>query len=73
MPVLCILHISGPLLSPQVTILLFIFLSLFFKFIFEREGEQLEEGQRERIPSGLYANSAETDVGLEPTNREIMT
>ena len=41
---------------------------------FEREREQargIERG-RERIPSRLGAVSTEPDVGLEPTNREIV-
>ena len=48
-------------------------------FIFEREGERPGVGRgrerergRERIPSRLSAVRAEPDVGLEPTNREIM-
>ena len=42
----------------------------------ERESEQAGEEQkerRERIPSSLCSVGAEPDVGLEPTNREIMT
>ena len=43
----------------------------------EKEQEQEEKGQRERgrqrIQSGLCADSREPDVGLELTNREIMT
>ena len=35
-------------------------------------GAQRERG-RERIPSRLQAVSTEPDVGLEPTNCEIMT
>ena len=31
------------------------------------------ERERERIPSRLPAVSMEPDVGLDPTNREIMT
>ena len=31
------------------------------------------EGQRERIPSRLLTASAEPNVGLDPTNCEIMT
>ena len=43
-------------------------------FIFEREREKAEtEGETERIPSRLRAVSTEPDVGLEPTNCEIMT
>ena len=53
----------------------------FFKFIFERErervcarvGEGPRERGRERIPSRLWAVSAEPDAGLKLTNREIMT
>ena len=52
----------------------------FFKFIYlfwEREHEwaQAGEGQKEGdgIPSRLCAISTEPDVGLEPTNCEIMT
>ena len=57
--------------------------SLFFNvylFVFEREREreriQVVEGRErrgERIPSRLCPMSAEPDVGLEPTDREIMT
>ena len=44
----------------------------------ERERVQAGEGQRERdteseAGSRLPAVSTETDVGLEPTDREIMT
>ena len=41
----------------------------------ERETVQVGEGQRgkERIPSRLHIFSAEPDVGLDPTNPEIMT
>ena len=31
------------------------------------------ERERERIPRRFHAVSAEPDVGLQPTNREIMT
>ena len=44
-----------------------IFLSLFI--LRERGGE----GQRENPKQALYCHSAESDVGLEPTNHEIMT
>ena len=39
------------------------------------EGAERErERERERvIPSRLYAVSTKPDVGLDPTNREIMT
>ena len=50
----------------------------FFKFIYlETEsvsrGEAETERKRERIPSILHTVSTEPDVGLEPTNCEIMT
>ena len=38
-----------------------------------RVGEGQKERERERIPSRLYAVSAKPNVGLELTNREIMT
>ena len=38
-----------------------------------REREREREGERERIPSRLREVSAEPDVGLELTNREITT
>ena len=53
-----------------------IFLSLFTYFEREREhksGEGQRERGRERIPSRLHTTSTEPDVGLEPTNHEIMT
>ena len=59
-----------------------IFLSFFFKFLQfilkEREKRREQQwGQRERgtqiIPSRLHAVSTEPDVGLDPTNCEIMT
>ena len=56
---------------------------IFFQFVyFERERARehacvSREGQRERerdrIPSRLCAVSAEPDMGLDPTNHEIMT
>ena len=41
----------------------------------ERESKSWRdrESGRERIPSRLYTDSMEPDVGLEPMNREIMT
>ena len=36
-------------------------------------GGAVREGERERIPSRLRADSAEPDAGLSLTNREIMT
>ena len=39
----------------------------------EREREREREGERERIRSRLWADSSESDVGLELTNCEIMT
>ena len=43
-------------------------------FIFERKHEQ-ERGREggTEDPSGLCAISTESDAGLEPTNREIVT
>ena len=38
----------------------------------EREGGKGRDGWIEKIPSRLHAVSAEPDVGLDPTNREIM-
>ena len=59
---------------------LFIYLFIYFKgylFIFERERERMwgwgRERERQRIPSRLHTVSAESDVGLDPTNCEIMT
>ena len=37
----------------------------------QRRGREREKG--ERIPSRLCTVSAEPDVGLDPTNHEIMT
>ena len=39
----------------------------------ERAGEGQRERERERIPSRFCTVSTEPDVGLEPTNSEIMT
>ena len=39
----------------------------------QREREREREGKRERIPSRPQAVSTEPDLGLEPTNHEIMT
>ena len=51
-----------------------------FKFIYferERERERVQgrgrEKGRARIPSRLHTVSAEPNIGLELTNREIMT
>ena len=51
---------------------------IIFKFIFiyferEKERERKRERERERIPSRLCMVSTKPYVGLEPTNREIMT
>ena len=47
---------------------------MFFKFIyFEREGERVGESGTERIPSRLHPVGTEPDVGLDPTNCEIVT
>ena len=39
----------------------------------ERGEEKEREGERERIPSRLCTVSREPDVGLTPTNWEILT
>ena len=39
----------------------------------EREGGRGTEREKERSPSKLHTVSAEPDVGLNPTNCEIMT
>ena len=53
----------------QILILNFIYL-----FLIEREYTQEgRERRRERIPSRLRAASTEHDMGIEPTNDEIMT
>lgn len=48
-----------------------------FSFIFEREQEWAIEGQREgdreRTQSRFCADSTEANVGLDPTNYDIMT
>ena len=60
-----------------------IFFFLMFMYYFERERERERESARKwgrgrergrkRIPSRFCAVSTETDLGLEPTNHEIMT
>ena len=52
--------------------------SFFLMFIFETEGDraQVGEGKTEREIQNLKqapGSEPETDAGLEPTNREIMT
>ena len=37
------------------------------------EGDGQRVKGRERIPSGFYTVSLEPDLGLDPTNHEIMT
>ena len=50
-----------------------------FIYLFLRETERASEQgrgrerERETIPSRFHAISTEPDVGLEPTNQEIMT
>ena len=49
---------------------------MFIYFERERERERESRGEAERgrdNPSRLYTDSAEPDVGLDPTNLEIMT
>ena len=36
-------------------------------------GAAERERERERIPSGFHAGSAEPDLGLDLVNRELMT
>ena len=59
----------------------FIFLNVYLFIYFESEcereckqgREREREKERERIPSMLCAVSTELDMGLEPTNHEIIT
>ena len=53
----------------------FFFLNVFMYFEREREKVQAGERQRERerVPSRLLTVSTEPDMGLQFTNREIMT
>ena len=46
-----------------------------YSFLRDRDGVQVGEGQRERGRRRIRSSSRlpEPDVGLEPTNREIMT
>ena len=57
--------------------ILFLFSSFYLFILREREQgrgrERERERGRERIPSRLHTLSAEPDVGLEVTNREIVT
>ena len=60
--------------------IVFAHLAFFFKmFIFEREKESQCEQRRSRergtegLKQALHCDSSKPDVGLEPTNREIMT
>ena len=50
---------------------------MFYLFILRHSssgaGGGAEEGGRQRIPSRLCTASMEPDVGLKPTNCEIMT
>ena len=51
-----------------------LFTFFFKKKFFLREKAQVgAEREGERIPSRLHTVSAELDMGLEPTNHEIMT
>ena len=52
------------------------FLKVYLFILREREQSQVGEGQREekeRIPSRIRTVSKEPDMGLEPSNLEIMT
>ena len=55
----------------------FFFFNIYLFILKEREcvsrGRAEREGERERIPNRLRAVSAELDLGLDPTNNEIMT
>ena len=60
----------------DIAVAFFFNVCLFIYFESKRVSEhELGKGQRkrERIPSRLHAVSTEPDVGLNPTNREIMT
>ena len=51
------------------------FIAIFFKFIYFKRQSEWRRGTergRERIPSGLHADSAENNAGPE-LNPEIMT
>ena len=52
---------------------LLLLLLLMFIFLFLRERERSRERGRQRIPSRLCTVSPELAVGLELTNREVMT
>ena len=64
---------------------LFVFVAFLFLFCFKvhlfilREKDSMHEQgngrerRRETIPSRLLADSVEPNLGLDPTNREIMT
>ena len=54
-------------------ILFYCILSLFIYVEGESRQERSGEGGRESVPSRLHSVKAEPHVGLEPTNREIMT
>ena len=53
-------------------LVLFFFKCFIFIFETERWGVGRKKRDRERLPSGLCTDSREPDVGLEPTNCEIM-
>ena len=44
-----------------------------FVYLFSEGGKGQTERGREGLPSGLCAERAEPDVGLDLTNREIVT
>ena len=53
---------------------LFTFVYFFNVYLFILRERQCEQGRdRERIPSGLCTVSADSDMGLELINHEIMT
>ena len=62
----CCLHI--------ISLLAFFFFFNVYLFILrERPHERERGGERERVPSRLRAINEEPDVGLKPTNHEIVT
>ena len=57
----------------QYLLLLNVFISFREREIMSREGAERETHTESEAGSRLWAVSTETDVGLEPMNREIMT
>ena len=59
-------------ISPSSSSFYFSFLKVYFGER-QRAGEEQRKRERLRIPSRLRTASTEPDVGLEPTNCEIVT